>query len=187
MIGDGKIVGNLRAVACKLTRDQELQKDLMQEMFVHLVQVRTRTPNQTESWYIKSCEFHARNVMKLGRSIDSLKRARNGVPLTHTLSDSGNDHESSVTAVDPVDLEGELMTKDIVNLLLPHLSNTQKEILFLLMKGFGVRETGRRLGISHPAVIKHRRKIARIARDLLDESMSVVQVGESLHETMSFA
>jgi hypothetical protein len=38
------------------------------------------------------------------------------------------------------------------------------------MKGCGVRETGREVGITHPAVIKHRKKIARVARVLLQES-----------------
>ena len=52
----------------------------MQEMFVHLVQVQTAEAGQTLSWYLKSCEFHARNYLKLGRSIDSLKRAHSGVP-----------------------------------------------------------------------------------------------------------
>jgi transposase-like protein len=41
------------------------------------------------------------------------------------------------------------------------------------MKGCGVRETGREVGITHPAVIKHRKKIARVARELLQESTVV--------------
>jgi hypothetical protein len=49
----------------------------------------------------------------------------------------------------------------------------QQQILFLLMKGCGVRETGRAVGITHPAVIKHRKKIARIARELLQESEGI--------------
>jgi hypothetical protein len=41
------------------------------------------------------------------------------------------------------------------------------------MKGCGVREAGRALGITHPAVIKHRKKIARIAHELLQESEGI--------------
>ena len=69
-----------------------------------------------------------------------------------------------------VEIQGELITNDIVNRILPQLSDMQQQILFLLMKGCGVRETGREVGITHPAVIKHRKKIARVARELLRES-----------------
>ena len=62
-----------------------------------------------------------------------------------------------------VEIQGERITNEVVNRILPHLSDMQQEILFLLMKGCGVRETGREVGITHPAVIKHRRKIVRIA------------------------
>ena len=87
--------------------------------------------------------------------------------------------------LDPVDFEGEMMTKDIVDLILPHLSNTQKGILFMLLKGFGVREIARTMGITHPAVIKHRRKIARLARELLDESLAPAGVSESMHHSLA--
>jgi len=38
-----------------------------------------------------------------------------------------------------------------------------RAILAYLMAGFACREIARRLGISHPAVIKHRRAIAALA------------------------
>jgi RNA polymerase sigma factor (sigma-70 family) len=168
--GENRIVAQLRAVAAKLTGDVELRKDLMQEMFLHLVKIQTHMPGRTLSWYIKSCEFHARNHLRHGRSIDSHKRAGNGVPYcesarqTHARADNGR------AEADPVDIQGELVTRDLVDRMLPHLTETQQRILFLLMKGFGVRETARELGITHPAVIKHRKKIARIARELLNET-----------------
>lgn len=173
MIGENRLVQQLRGVASKLTGDIELQKDLMQEMFIHLVHARTNLPGHTESWYIKSCEFHARNYLKLGRSIDSHKRARNGVPLSEVTSESPRRSGNRTSPVDSVDIENELVTRDIVDLIVPHLSETQQQILFLLMKGCGVRETARELGITHPAVIKHRRKIARIAREFLQESEGI--------------
>jgi DNA-binding NarL/FixJ family response regulator len=72
-----------------------------------------------------------------------------------------------------MEIEGEIITSDIVNLIVPRLSETQQQILFLLLKGCGVRETAREIGITHPAVIKHRKKIARIASELLHESENV--------------
>jgi len=168
-IGENQVVNQLRGVACKLTSDHELQKDLMQEMFVHLIRVQSQQPQQTQSWYIKSCEFHVRNHLKIGRSIDSPKRARNGVPLYQTADDHDLQPNESVHPVDPFDLQGELSTNDILTQLRPRLTKMQLEILFLLMKGLGVREAGRVLGITHPAVIKHRKKIALIAREIIEE------------------
>ena len=169
---ENKIVKQLHGIASKLTADAELQKDLMQEMFVHLVRVETAEAGQTLSWYLKSCEFHARNYMKLGRSIDSPKRARNGVPYDETPSDDGERYGNGshhVQSVGQIEIQGEIITNDIVNLIIPRLSDKQQQILFLLLKGCGVRETARQIGITHPAVIKHRKKIARIAREFLRE------------------
>jgi len=169
---ENKIVKQLHGIASKLTSDAELQKDLMQEMFVHLVRVQSAEAGQTPSWYMKSCEFHARNYLRLGRSIDSIKRARNGVPYEETPSEDG-EYGSAGTGPAPMvgqlEIQGEIITNDIVNSIVPRLSNTQQQILFLLLKGCGVRETAREIGITHPAVIKHRKKIARIAREYLHE------------------
>jgi RNA polymerase sigma factor (sigma-70 family) len=156
-------------VAAKLTYDIELQKDLLQEMFIHLVRVEQEMPGHTPSWYIKSCEFHARNYLKHGRSIDSLKRSKNLIPLGQAYED-GNGHVFCfVDVADPLDALAETMTNDIVELVMPHLNEMQQEILLSLMNGMGVREIARELGISHPAVIKHRRRIARIAGEFIRE------------------
>ena len=157
---ENHIVRRLHEIAEKLTADPDLQKDLMQEMFVHLVRIQTAEVDQTLGWYLKSCEFHARNYLKPGRGIDSLKReppGHNGVPdASPALS---------------IEIQGERITNEIANRILPQLSDMQQQILFLLMKGCGVRETGREVGITHPAVIKHRKKIARIAHKLVHESL----------------
>ena len=174
MMGDARVEGEvtrkLQWVARKLSGDPELQKDLTQEMLAHLVRVQTEKPGQRPPWYLKSCEFHARNYLRRGRSIDSLKRASQGIPLMQSEGEVCADRHYDATPADPFDLEGQLVTNDLLRLLLPHLSDRQRKILFLLITGFGVREVGRELGITHPAVIKNRRKIARIARELLQDS-----------------
>ena len=170
----GGVVRQLRGVAAKLTWDLELQKDLVQEMFIHLVRVEEDLPGHTPSWYVKSCEFHARNYLKHGRSVDSLKRARNLVSLGQTYADTDGDVFCVVDAADPLDALAEVMTNDIVRLVVPHLSEIQQETLFLLMKGMGVREIARELGITHPAVIKQRRKIARLMSSFMDERATIL-------------
>jgi len=91
------------------------------------------------------------------------------VPATGNGESRGNGASHSPTAV-AIEIQGELITNEIANRIIPRLSEMQQQILFLLMKGCGVRQTGREIGITHPAVIKHRKKIARIAREFLQES-----------------
>jgi hypothetical protein len=149
----------------------------MQEMFLHLVRIQTAEAGQALSWYLKSCEFHARNYLKPGRRIDSLKRSGNGVPDEEASAVDNGEPRGNGAAYSPaavaIEIQGERITNDIVNRIVPRLSDMQQQILFLLMKGCGVRETGREVGITHPAVIKHRKKIARVARELLQESAVV--------------
>jgi RNA polymerase sigma factor (sigma-70 family) len=167
---DNRVVNQLRGVAAKLTYNVELQKDLLQEMFIHLVRVEEEMPGHTPSWYIKSCEFHARNYLKHGRSIDSLKRANNLIPLGQCYEDVEGHVFCFIDVADPLDALGEVMTKDVVDLVMPRLNEMQQEILLSLMNGMGVREIARELGVSHPAVIKHRRRIARIANEFMREA-----------------
>ena len=169
MTGHSRVVKQLRGVAAKLTNDVELQKDLLQEMFIHLVRIEVELPGHTTSWYIKNCEFHARNYLKHGRSVDSLKRSRNLISLGRTYEDADGHVFYVVDAVDPFDAFAEVTTNDIVELVVPQLNDTQRRILRLLLNGLGVREIAREMGVSHPAIIKHRRKIARLMSTLLDD------------------
>lgn len=167
MTGESRILKQLRGVTAKLTANEELKKDLLQEMLIHLVSAEVEYPGRTSSWYIKSCEYRARNYLKLGRSVDSLKRARDLIPLGQSTDENEGHVFCLVDAVDPVDGQAELMTQEIVELVMPQLNETQQEILYLLMKGLGVREIARELQMTHPAVIKHRHKIARLAGKIL--------------------
>jgi len=172
MIEDHQIVKQLRGIAARLTGDLDLQKDLMQEMFIHLVQVEADRPGQTLSWYLQGCHFRARDYLDRGRSINSIKRGNNLVPL-----DQRDDDNDSLgvcpDAPDPIDLHSELITRDIIDLLVPQLTDVQQQILFLLMHGFGVCEIARELHVSHPMVIKHRKSIACTASALLADSAGI--------------
>jgi hypothetical protein len=161
------IVKQLQEIASKLTADHGVQKDLMQEMFVHLVNVQTTQPGQTLSWYLKSCEFYGRHQLDPACGIDL------PMPLRGNGEHAIGGARTSSKPIGQIEIQGEVITNEVLTLILPHLSDKQQQVLFLLMKGCGVREAGRELGITHPAVIKHRKKIARIARELLQESEGV--------------
>jgi DNA-directed RNA polymerase specialized sigma24 family protein len=165
--GESQTVRQLCRLAAKLTRDVELRKDLVQEMFIHLVRVEADRPGQTPSWYLQSCQFRGRNYLNRGCSVDSIKRQNNLMPLGQSDDDGDDSFWFYQDAVDPMDLRSELITRDIVDLLIPQLTDAQQGILYLFMHGFGAREIARELRVSHPTVIKHRKKIARIASGLL--------------------
>ena len=165
------IVQQLQGIATRLTGDPELQKDLMQEMFVHLVRVQTAEPGQALTWYLKSCEFHARRRLGLGGGSEST--GRNGDEILPAAGSHRGNGARGPATVDQIVIQGEVITSNTLDLILPHLSDMQQRVLFLLMKGCGVREAARELGVTHPAVIKHRKKIARLARELLQESEGI--------------
>jgi glutaredoxin-related protein len=175
------IVKELQEIAAKLTSDPDVQKDLMHEMFLHLVHVRTVDPDRALSWYLKSCEFHARNFLKPGEHANAAHGASPDEIMPDGAVRQSLDTRSAAPLVGQITIQGELITGDVLNLILPLLSEMQQQVLFLLMKGCGVREAGRELGITHPAVIKHRKKIARIAHELLQESEGI-GVAVAVHE-----
>ena len=170
MTTDSPIVRQLRGVAAKLTGDLDLQQDLLQEMLIHLGRVGAEAAGHTGSWYVKSCEFHARNYLDRGRSIDSLKRQMNAVPLEPGDPDDTEDFWFCVDAVDPLDLRSELITRDLIDLMIPQLTPPQHQVFSLLLHGFGIREIARTLRISHPMVINHRKKIAQLTSRLLADT-----------------
>ena len=56
----------------------------------------------------------------------------------------------------------QVIARDIISLLSPHLCPCENAVLDGLADGLGVREIGRRLGISHTMVVRHRSKIASL-------------------------
>jgi DNA-directed RNA polymerase specialized sigma24 family protein len=138
-----------------------LQEDLFQEALIHLWLQEERRPGQTKSWYLQNCQYYLRNYLARGKSVDSLKRGRLGRALDSQPAedlDMESPHGGGVFAT--------VSAKDIVGLLNGRLSSREREILACLSLGFGAREIARRLGISHPAVVKHRQRIAQQALKL---------------------
>jgi len=105
-------------------------------MSVHLLRVQTESPAMTRSWYIKSCEFRARDYLRRGRSIDSYKRARGGEP-THS-----QDFDQNFELSDPLGCLDEVMARDAISVIMCRLTDRQRLILSLLLEGFGVRAVG---------------------------------------------
>ena len=143
----------------RLTSNQTLRDDLLQEASVHIWLTEMRRPGQTSSWYLQSCKFHLQHYLASGRSVDSFKRGSSQV-------DQATDTEEGETIEELRDSGDTVFTwvsaREIMSLLSPHLSDMERAVLQNLAEGLGPREIGRELNISHTMVIKHRRRIAAL-------------------------
>src|SRR2546425_11941719 len=122
MGNDGKVARILRGVAFRLAGDPEVQKDLLQEMFLHLIRLEVESPGQTRSWYIKGCEFRARNYLKLGCSIDSPKRAQCAVTAAHDLDELLDDRHHG----HGLDFRSQVMANDLAEQIRARISDVQR-------------------------------------------------------------
>ena len=161
----GKVVNGI-------TGDPFLREDLMQEALSHFWKTERKRPGQTLSWYLQSCSFHLRHCLASGRSVDSSKRR--GLQIDLPEDEDPNDPriwqqaENSVLA--------QVQAREIIRLLGRCLTSREQAVLYCLDEGLGPREIGRRLKISHPTVIKCRRKIAAMAIRLGIDPCSPTQV-----------
>jgi RNA polymerase sigma factor (sigma-70 family) len=163
LIDDLETLEQLGKVVVRLTSNPALRDDLMQEALIHLWQTQEQNPGQTKNWYLQNCRFHLLHYLASGRSVDSPKRRASQV-LPSDRDDNAEDCLDRLEAADCV-LE-DVSARDILNSLAKVLSARDMRILLWLTEGAGTREIARKLGISHPMVVKIRRRIAALARKL---------------------
>jgi len=159
----------LRVVAT-LTSDRCIQEDLLQEAVIHLWQLKNRRPGQSASWYFKSCQLHLLNLLRKGRSIDSLKRRKDRIrledPVTDDASESGGLYELWGNSDSEESVFAQVSARDIFTSLCQWLDPPDRLILDQLADGLSAREIASRLQLSHTSVIKRQRKIASVAVSL---------------------
>jgi len=162
LIEQSEIKERLSRIVSKLTTSVVLREDLMQEALTHLWLEEIRLPGQTQSWYLQSCRFHLQHYLKNGRSIDSGKRREGQIHIDYQ-EENGELFALGVTESVAFSQAAE---RDVLSWLSTRLSPIEQTVLNRLAEGNGVRETARQLGVSHPTVIKFRRKIAGLLREL---------------------
>src|SRR6266536_2398760 len=159
----------LRVVAT-ITPDRCLQEDLLQEAVIHFWQLNNQRPGQSPSWYFKSCQLYLLNLLRKGRSIDSLKhrqgRIRLGDPAADDPGESGGLDELPGNPASEDSVFALVSAHDILTSLYQWLDPPDRLILDQLADGLSVREIASRLQLSHTAVIKRPRKIASVAVSL---------------------
>jgi RNA polymerase sigma factor (sigma-70 family) len=159
LIEDDKALGQLGAMIFRLTSNLALRDDLMQEAMIHLWQIQQEQPGQTRNWYLQNCRFHLLHYLSAGRSVDSPKRRNSQVQPES--EDAPDEFMAPLASHDHV-LE-DVSARDILLLLTERLSEREQIVLRFLVDGLGPREIAKRLKLSHPMIIKHRRKIAALA------------------------
>src|SRR5262245_31658086 len=75
LMEDTKVCESLKKIVTRLTADQSLQEDLMQECRIRMWRLERERPGRTRSWYLQNCRFHVQHWLAAGRSVDSPKRA----------------------------------------------------------------------------------------------------------------
>jgi hypothetical protein len=143
---------------------------LLQEARIHLWQLKNRRPGQSASWYFKSCQLHLQNLLRKGRSIDSLKHRNGRVRLlaaaADDISESGDLNELADHSNAQESVFAQVSARDILTSLYEWLGPPDRLILDFLADGLSVREIASRLRLSHTAVLKRQRKIASVALSL---------------------
>ncbi len=158
-IEDPLLQASLRRIIAGYGGNAALQEDLMQESLVHLWTIECDKPGRTRSWYLQSCQFHVRHWLAAGRSVDSPKRAQAGKRIAL-------DESNSEAAVPEYHTNGELFEavsfQDVFSTLAKHLERREQQVLCGLAEGLAMGEIASKFGISHPTVLKYRRKIAAL-------------------------
>ena len=160
LANDPTIQRNLFRIVSGLESNCSSREDLMQEALVHLWKKEQQQPGQCLSWYLQSCRFHLQHFLASGRSVDSPKRRQEQLSIS---LEANEPDELAEAAIGNEQVLSEVMANEIISLLGRRLGSRGQFILGSLVEGFSTREIAKRLCISHPAVIKHRRKIAALA------------------------
>lgn len=133
------------------------ENDLYQEACVHLWNnFKHGLPDGINEFYVvRGCEFHLLNYLRKTREkvrLSSLEEPIN--EEGYTLKDILPDTRTSLGRI----IERDITVDDIIN---NGFSGREKQIFSLLLKGFTVRETGKRLGISHVMVVKVKNRLIK--------------------------
>jgi RNA polymerase sigma factor (sigma-70 family) len=147
-------------IIAQVNSDAAWRDDLLQEGMIHLWVLERKRPGQRLSWYLKSCQFHLRDYMAKGRSVDSWKRRQTLVSISAQEED---EQEISSLARRDDTLISEISAAETISLLRQRLTIKQRAVLVHLADGLSSREIAAKLNVSHKAVIKCRRKIAAVA------------------------
>lgn len=150
----------IKAIARMITYNKEDQKDLLQEMCLHMFEERGMLRDKTKAYILRSCYFHAKHYVNEGKSIDS--KRRDGARLVSLYQE--NDKGEKETLPIPGDFsspEDVTITNIMIEEIKSLLSEAQKYIFELLLQGYTPAEISRIKRTTRAAVSKNLKKIRR--------------------------
>lgn len=156
----GELESKIKRIAHMITDNREDQKDLLQEMWLHVFKQRDMLKDKTKAYILRSCYFHARHYISKGKSIDSKRRHGTHVVSLYQENNKGEEGVLSIPGgfPSPKDVAiTNIMIKEIKSLL----SEAQKYILELLLQGYTSAEIARIKKITRAAVSKNLKKIRK--------------------------
>ena len=129
--------------------------DLCQEALVHLWALFQggKLGDKTDSYILQGCYFHLKNYIRT--SMDKVSFSS----LDSPIDEDGTMLEEIIASRNPLpadQAEDKLLSEEVQN---SPLDRRELKVVDMSMEGMTVRQIGGKLGISHVAVIKLRRKI----------------------------
>ena len=139
--------------------------DLCQEALVHLwVAFRKGTlDDKTDSYILQGCYFHLKNHIR--KTMDKARLTSFG----ESVDDDGTMLEEMIASNGPLPVDRAAEKTLYENVQNSQLDEREQKIVDMSLEGLTVRQIGKKLGISHVAVIKSRKKIRTKCNKLLYE------------------
>jgi DNA-directed RNA polymerase specialized sigma24 family protein len=163
ILSDPAVGKALRRIINKTELCPQGRKDLLQEALVYLWSREEQHPGQQLAWYLRAVKFYLKDIRRSGRSVDSPKRRGAQVGF----SNQWLEHAASAGGLRSDDgIHSEINARDTFCLLAGRLGRMDRIILGLLANGLGIRDIAYMLGLSHTFVVRHRRRIAKLATTL---------------------
>lgn len=140
---------------------REAQEDLLQEALLYLCQAAARNPRQNVGWYLRSCAWRIKDLLKRGRIVDSLKNRARLSSLDQDPLDADRFH-----LVSPDNVFQNVTTNDLIAELSRRLVAPDNQVLLFLASGFRQVEIARELHLPAREVSRSRARIAQVAVEL---------------------
>ncbi|MDD5439041.1 MAG: sigma-70 family RNA polymerase sigma factor [Candidatus Omnitrophica bacterium] len=155
-----KVSPKLKAIAHKLNYHFTFfdDDDLYQEAVIALWKghARGELRDKTESYIVQGCFFFLKNHIRTAhKKVDQLS-----VSLSAMSRDGGDECADAMLPCDRAQETFEFTIVDImVDDILQCLNEREKEVFMLSLDGLTTRQIGCRLGVSHPMVVKIRKRV----------------------------
>jgi len=148
----------IKRIASMITNNRENQKDLAQEMRLHIFEKRESLKDKKEAYILRSCYFYAKHYINQGKSIDSKWRKSIRVVSLYYKDENGNKKTLPLCSdlPSPMDVVATNMTIEKIRSSLP---KRQKQIFELLLEGYIPAEIAKTLKVTRAAVSKNMKKI----------------------------